>query len=115
MRSRYPAFIPLTLSTSVAFQFRTEQFLSIISDGRKSAVLDGNFIGGAKVPVSKFHLPRASPIFHTFIRQFGKLRSTLSLLPRMLDPNRLLPPPPPTDERKTVELFIFFQWGRFKS
>lgn len=32
----------------------------------------------------------------------------------MLDPNRLFPPPPPTDERKTVELFIFFQWGGSK-
>ena len=71
MRSRYPApaFIPLTLSTSVAFQFRTCRAVSLVAEGgfnnfrRSGAILDGNFIGesfGLKIP-------RASPIFHTFI------------------------------------------------
>lgn len=109
MRSRYPApaFIPLTLSTSVAFQFRTCRAVSLVAEGgfnnfrRSGAILDGNFIGGS--PGLK--IPRASPIFHTFIWQFGKLRSTPSSPPECLT---RIDFSLPTDQRKTVELFIFF-------
>lgn len=92
MRSRYPAFIPLTLSTSVAFQFRTCRAVSL-NNFRRSQERRSRWkfhrwgeSSGFKIPPSS-RLPYFSYVYSTIWQA-----SIDPLPPPPNDPNRLLPP-----------------------
>lgn len=119
-----PQLLPaLTLSTSVAFQFRTCRAVSLVAEGGRPSIISdsrarerhfrwkfhrwGGGSSGSKAtpPAPSSRLAYSSYVYSTIWQALIDPVST-PLLPRMLDPN--LPPPPFQRMREKPLNYLYF-------